>query len=395
MGVRIILFVVLVVSLLLDFIIIKRLKTNSKKMLICVYLIFASVFNLSMLTAICFSFANVMGNGLFVFIWLLLGFISLFFSKIIYVVFALIGWIFSKIAYIKLLKNYFRILGVIVSILVFCVLWWGALVTARTPKIETVNIYSNRLPESFDDMKLVHISDFHLGSFGQKSKFPKRVVDVINQLNPDIVLFTGDLVNSRADELLKYEKELSGIKAKYGVFSVLGNHDYGDYYKWNTMNEKEANLRLLKNMQKSCGWNLLNNDHISIVNGNDSILLIGVENWGDYPFPKYGKLQYAYPEFKDEHFKILLSHNPVHWKAEVLDISNIDLMLSGHTHAMQFILSFANIIWSPAKWRYNEWGGLYEQNDQYLYVNRGLGYIGMPVRVGASPEVTLLILKRK
>lgn len=395
MGFKVVLSVVLLISVLIDYGIIKRLKCNSNKRYLRIYGVLAGFFNLSLITAICLSLINIKGNGLFVFVWFSFAFVSFFFSKVIYVLFALLGLICSKLTRLKFLNNCFRYCGIISSVIVFCVLWWSALVTAKTPEVEIVEVYSERLPESFDGMRLVHISDFHLGSFEDNSEFPKKVVDAINELNVDLVAFTGDLVNSRATEAERFNAELSKVKATYGVYSVLGNHDYGDYYKWNSAEEKKENFCQLIDLQRECGWNVLNNDNVAIVNGNDTISILGVENWGDFPFPKYGKLQDSYPCLKDERFKILLSHNPVHWKAEVLKDSNIDVMLAGHTHAMQFVLRLADINWSPAKWRYKEWGGLYEENDRYLYVNKGLGFVGVPIRVGASPEITLMILKRK
>ena len=198
---------------------------------------------------------------------------------------------------------------------------------------------------------------------------------------------------------------LSRLKARDGVYSVMGNHDYGDYITWDSDEEKAADRKRLKEMQKRMGWKMLNNERTFIVSGNDSLPLIGVENWGEPPFSQYGRLTDAYPLSKDSaynlndrRFKILLTHNPEHWSREVTEMSDIDLTLSGHTHAMQLMLSGFGSHWSPAKYKYGRWGGLYkssgpQKDPQYLNVNIGCGEVGVPMRIGAVPEITLITLK--
>lgn len=225
------------------------------------------------------------------------------------------------------------------------------------------------------------------------------MVDTINALSPDLILFTGDIVNRHTSELLPFKQTLSRLKARQGVYSVLGNHDYGDYMDWNFPIDKENNNLQLKNIQKEMGWNMLNNQHTILHQGSDSIVLIGVENWGEPPFSVYGNLKKAYPNLTDSNFKILLTHNPEHWSREVVKISNIDLSLSGHTHGMQLIFQIGDWKWSPAMWKYKQWGGLYEkentqQKTSKLYVNIGLGEVALPFRLGATPEITLITLKK-
>ena len=218
------------------------------------------------------------------------------------------------------------------------------------------------------------------------------MVEKINSLNPDIVCITGDVVTLSADELLTYKTQLSKLKAKDGIYSVLGNHDYGDYVNWKNLSEKQNNLQNLKTYQKEMGWIMLNNESNTIVRESDSIVVIGVENWGNPPFPRYGDLNKAYRTLNDNKYKILLSHNPEHWQ-QVLDETNINLTLSGHTHAMQLKFSFGDKQYSLASLRGDWWSGLYQKGEQSLYVNDGIGCTLFTFRLGAYPEITLITLK--
>lgn len=410
MGMTYILLIVLVINLLLDLYIIKEIRKQKSRKILYGYCVVSACLILSLLVVIFVPWTHFKGDGLLAIMYVLFGIATLFISKSVFTLFSVIGKFFAVIAaelvymccgdknehkkesLISIKKN-FNFIALILCASIFCIMIYGSLVTVRTPKIYDVQIDCERLPKSFDGFKIVQISDFHLGSFCEDSKFVADVVDKINSVNPDVIFFTGDLVNNRADEAMRFSEELSQLKAKHGVWSVLGNHDYGDYYKWNSSDEKAKNLQSLKDFEGVCGWKMLNNSHAVITNEIDSIVLIGVENWGDYPFPKYGKLDDAYTNLNDDVYKILMSHNPVHWRGEVLKKSNIDLMLAGHTHAMQVVLSLFGWEWSPAKLRYEEWGGLYEQDSQKLYVNRGVGFVGMPMRIGVNPEITLITLK--
>lgn len=250
------------------------------------------------------------------------------------------------------------------------------------------------LPKAFDGLKLVQISDIHSGSF-QDPKAVNKGVALIMQQQPDIILFTGDLVNDRADEMNEYKAIFSQLHAPMGIYSTLGNHDYGDYVSWPSAADKTANLEKLKVVHAQMGWDLLMNEHRILEKDGESIALLGIENWGAKGrFPKYGKMDQAYAGTEKMPFKILMSHDPSHWDAQVkIEYQDIDLMLAGHTHGMQFGLENPYFKWSPVQWMYKQWAGLYEEGNQKLYVNRGFGFIGYPGRVGILPEITLLELK--
>ena len=260
-------------------------------------------------------------------------------------------------------------------------------------QIKKVKLAFNSLPNSFKGFKIVHISDIHSGSFNDR-KAVQHGVDMILQQEPDVILFTGDLVNDRHNEVIDYVDIFKQLKAKHGVFSTLGNHDYGDYVKWESPEAKTKNLDKLKDLQAQMGWKLLMNEHVALEKNNEKIALIGIENWGAKGrFPKYGKLKDAHENTKDFSFKILMSHDPSHWDAEVKPLyGDIDLMLSGHTHGMQFGFETPFFKFSPVQWMYKQWAGLYEDGSQKLYVNRGFGFIGYPGRVGILPEITVIEL---
>ncbi len=252
--------------------------------------------------------------------------------------------------------------------------------------------YAN-LPAAFKGLKIVHISDIHSGSFNDK-KAVNHGIDMILKENADLILFTGDLVNDRAIEMDDYMDVFNRLKAPMGVYSTLGNHDYGDYYPFDTIEEKRQNLEDLKAVHKNLGWRLLINENIILEKNNENIALLGIENWSAKGrFPKYGKMSEAYAGTEEIPFKILMSHDPSHWDAEVrTNYSDIDLMLSGHTHGMQYGLETPYFKFSPVQWMYKQWAGLYEEGNQKLYVNRGFGFIGYPGRVGILPEITVIEL---
>lgn len=330
--------------------------------------------------------------------WMLYTFLSLFIPKLLYALFSLLSRVslFWRAKHLSVLKY----IGGVLAIVSFVAIWWGALVTRNDIEVTRQTVKFENLPKSFDDYKIVHISDIHAGTWGTDTAFLSNMVDTVNALNPDLVLFTGDIVNRNTKEIYPFVNALSRLKAKQGVYSVLGNHDYGDYMDWSSAIERERNNRELIDVQNKMGWRMLNNEHCWVRKDNDSIAIIGVENWGEPPFSVYGDLRKAYSNLNDENFKVLLTHNPEHWKREVSEISNIDLSLSGHTHGMQFVLQFGDWKWSPAEWKYKEWGGLYtkenpEGKELKLYVNIGLGEVALPFRLGATPEVTLITLKKE
>ena len=260
-------------------------------------------------------------------------------------------------------------------------------------QVKRVKLSYSNLPAAFKGFKIVHISDIHSGSFTNKEAVMKGVNKIMRE-KPDVILFTGDLVNNTTDEMDDYADVFSQLKAPMGVYSTLGNHDYGDYQQWESPEHKKANLEKMKEVQAALGWRLLMNEHVSLQRGDDKVALIGIENWSAKArFPKYGNLEKAHAGSETYPFKILMSHDPSHWKAEVLEkYPDIDLMLAGHTHGMQFGVEIPGFKWSPVQYVYKEWAGLYAQANQKLYVNRGFGFIGYPGRVGILPEITVLKL---
>ena len=253
----------------------------------------------------------------------------------------------------------------------------------------------NDLPAEFDGYKITHISDIHSGSL-QKINKVEYAVDLINKQNSDLVLFTGDFVNNKAIELNKWKKIFSKIKAKDGKFSVLGNHDYGDYVNWKSDQEKKENFKNLLNSQKEMGFKLLLNESVNIKSLNQSISLVGVENWGKGGFRKNGDIDKACLGLRKKDFKVVMSHDPSHWDQILLNHqTHFHLTLSGHTHGMQFGIEIPGWIkWSPVKWVYKYWAGIYYEKNQYLNVNRGFGVLGFPGRVGVWPEISVITLKK-
>jgi predicted MPP superfamily phosphohydrolase len=260
-------------------------------------------------------------------------------------------------------------------------------------EVRSIKLAYDNLPASFKGLRIVQISDVHSGSFNNKEAVLKGVEQVLQQ-KPDIILFTGDLVNDRATEMQDYMDVFSRLRAPMGVYSTLGNHDYGDYVQWDSPEEKSANLAALKNVHKELGWNLLMNEHKVFERNGEAIALLGIEHWGAKGrFPKYGKMAEAYAGSEKVPFKILMSHDPSHWDAQVrTEYPDVDLMLAGHTHGMQFGIEIPGFKWSPVQYMYDQWAGLYEQGRQKLYVNRGYGFIGYPGRVGIMPEITVIDL---
>ncbi len=250
------------------------------------------------------------------------------------------------------------------------------------------------LPESFDGFTIAQISDLHLGSFYGRMNPVRKGLQQLQSTGADCIVFTGDLVNNFAAEAEPYLPLLQNLKAPYGKFSILGNHDYGDYIAWQDPESKRNNLQRLEEMHRTAGFRLLKNEAIAINKEGSLIIIAGVENWGSLPFRQYGRLDETMRQVPPGAFTVLLSHDPSHWRTEVLPGAKISLTLSGHTHGMQFGWELGKWKWSPVRWLYREWAGLYRQDAQYLYVNRGFGYIGFPGRVGIWPEITLITLRK-
>ena len=280
-------------------------------------------------------------------------------------------------------------IGLGIALLAMAYLIFGATEGKRYFQVKETTIESKDVPQGFDGYRIVQLSDMHVGSWNGNSQAMEKAVSIINDLQPDLIVFTGDLVNNLASELDNFIPVFSKLKAKDGVYSVLGNHDYSTYIHWENPEDQKEELVRLKQKQAEMGWTMLNNRHVKLYNQNDSIALIGVENSGRPPFPDYAKLSEAM-QGTEGMFQILLSHDPTHWRREVLPQTDIELMLAGHTHAMQTkIFGF-----TPAQFIYEENDGLYQEGEQMLYVNIGLGHLLYPMRLGAWPEITLLTLRK-
>jgi len=261
-------------------------------------------------------------------------------------------------------------------------------------KLTRLKLSLKNLPDEFKGLRIIQISDIHSGSFDDPSAVAEGVEAIMRE-KPDLILFTGDLVNDRADEIVPYIKVFNQLNAPLGVYSVLGNHDYGDYVRWSSDEEKKQNLERLKQHHAEMGWRLLVNEHVVLERNKKQIALIGIENWGARGFTKYGDMKKAVAGLENSNvpIKILLSHDPSHWEAEVRkDYQDIALTLSGHTHGMQFGIDIPGFKWSPVQYVYKHWAGLYQEENQNLYVNRGFGFIGYQGRLGILPEITLIEL---
>ncbi len=287
------------------------------------------------------------------------------------------------------------VIGLLSGFLPFFIILYAIFSAVYRFKVHHISLKLETLPQQFNGIRIVHISDLHLGSFNYKYHILERAVKKINELNPDLIFFTGDLVNNFSWELRGWHTVLKKLKAKYGKFAVLGNHDYGDYSQWATPEEKRRNFNEIQEFYIKTDFSLLRNEAKLIEKANTSLSIIGVENWGNPEFKKYGDLQKAMKNVDGANFNILLSHDPTHWSEEVAHHTNITLTLSGHTHGMQAGINFRTKKWSPIKYKYKHWAGLYKENNQYLYVTRGLGWMGFPGRLGMRPEITLIELYKK
>ena len=286
-------------------------------------------------------------------------------------------------------------IGLVVGSIPFFSLIYGMAFNPYNYKVRKLRLILPDLPVSFDGFKIVQVSDIHTGSFLSTEPLT-RAVSLINEQKPDVVFFTGDLVNSYHKEALNYIDTLKKIQAKYGVMSIFGNHDYGDYYKWDNPEAKENDIQELKKIHGQLGWKLLWDEHHHIEQNGEKITVIGVQNISGHGFTSYGSMERATKNINYSPVNILLSHDPSHWRKEVISkYPNINLTLSGHTHGMQFGVEIPGFKWSPIQYIYKEWAGMYQEKNQYLYVNRGLGFIGYPGRVGILPEITVIELKKK
>lgn len=327
---------------------------------------------------------------------------TIFITKLTFVIIALLGETVSGLLYLLDIGNvmqrrlWIKALGLLVAAFPFISFLYGITKGKYNYKVIKVPLYFPDLPKEFDGYKVVQISDIHSGSFDSKEQV-KKGIDLINQQDADLVLFTGDLVNNFANEIEPFIPLFREIKAKDGKFSITGNHDYADYVRWNSTEEKQKNFQQLVANHGKMDFKILMNEHVKIKRNLSEIAVIGIENWGLPPFPQFGDLNKAIENLAANSFKLLLSHDPSHWDAQVVDHDmNFNLTMSGHTHGMQVGFDIKKIIkWSPVKYKYPKWAGLYESNQQYLYVNKGFGFLGFPGRVGMWPEITVFELKHQ
>ncbi len=292
--------------------------------------------------------------------------------------------------------KFFTLMGGALSLIPSLALVYGAIFNPYNYRFRRVSVVFDNLPPSFHNSKWIQLSDIHSGSFTQT----KPLIDVVEKINEEKaegIFFTGDLVNTYATEITPYIDIFKNLKATQGVYSVLGNHDYGDYSFWKSSEAKQENFQLLLDNQAAMGWKLLKNEHAIIEKNNEKIAILGCENWSNHlRFPKHGDVQKTKANMPEVPFKILLSHDPSHWEAQITTAhTDIDMTLSGHTHGFQFGIEIPGFIkWSPSQYAYKQWAGIYQKGKQYLYVNRGFGFLGYPGRVGILPEVTVFTLKR-
>ena len=380
----------LILLLLTDGILWWQIKQCLKKKWQKTIYLFQALFFIILLMLFQYFVDKVQGPTGYFWIEKIIGLLVLVYSpKVIYIFFNGIG---------KLLPqrdrrfNIFQRTGNAFSLILFFFLLYSLTWGRYQYRLERINIPVQQLPTTFQNFTIVQLSDLHLGSFGENYIGIDRLVKEVNALKPDLIVFTGDMVNNFSSELLPWIEKLQKLKAKYGKYAVTGNHDYGDYSNWNNPQEKEKNLKYFYKYMEKAGFYMLNNANIPLVIQKDTLWLAGVENWGKPPFPQYGNLNKALQGISKKYPIILLTHDPFHWKAEVLT-HPIFLTLSGHTHAMQMGFEMRNIKWSPAQYIYPEYDGLYQQGNQYLYVSRGQGYLGFPGRIGMQPIITLFTLK--
>lgn len=342
--------------------------------------------------------------------WILTGLFATYFSKLFGVFFLLLDdgqrlvrWVaklFTKPAANPLpgevinRSQFLSQAAMVATAIPFGAMAYGIISGAHDYRVRRVTVKLPHLPDSFDGLRIVQLSDIHSGSFFNKTAVRGGVEMVLNE-KPDLIFFTGDLVNNESGEVKDYIEVFNKLKAPLGVYSVTGNHDYGDYKNWTSKEAKQQNFQDLITAHRELGFDLLMNEHRFIEQGGSKLAIMGIENWGAGRFSKYGKLDEAYVGTEDAEVKLLLSHDPSHWDAQVRpNYKDIDIAFAGHTHGFQFGVELGDFKWSPSQYAYKQWAGLYQEGNQYLYVNRGFGYLGYPGRVGMPPEITVMELTR-
>ncbi len=291
-------------------------------------------------------------------------------------------------------RRFLSRLGLILAAIPFSSFLYGITKGKYAYQLHKTTLHFPDLPPAFDGFRIVQLSDVHSGSFDD-AEAVQRGLELVGEQQPDLLLFTGDLVNDYATEIVPYKGFFSALSAPLGKFSVLGNHDYGEYPKWNSQEERQANFEALVQHHADMGFDLLRNRHVRLERNGESLVLAGVENWGRRPFPQYGDLDKALEGVESQDFVLLMSHDPTHWDEKVLNHPRqVHLTMSGHTHGAQMGVEIPGVKWSPSSWVYPRWAGLYKEGLRYLYVNRGFGFIGFPGRVGIWPEIALIELRR-
>tara|TARA_B100002019_G_scaffold40991_1_gene34296 strand:- start:282 stop:1481 length:1200 start_codon:yes stop_codon:yes gene_type:complete len=395
------LFIFLAFLLIVDIYSFQAIKTVSKKKVRLTYILVNGILYFLLFFQI-FFVENVRESALLTYNFTLL--FILFVSKTILILFLfpedilrVIKFLFSKIQNKKIdnsRRKFISNLSLAVAAIPIPIMIHGITRGRYNFKVVNHEISFKDLPESFDGYTITHLSDFHCGSFESRSKL-KYAIDLVNEQNSDLIAFTGDFVNNTYTEILPWIDEFKKINSKDGKFSILGNHDYGDYYDWGNEENKKLGFKKLIEIQNELGFKVLRDESVHIKKNNEKISLVGVENWGD-GFKKKGDIDKAINGLDESDFKIVLSHDPSHWDKILVDHKEkFNLTLSGHTHGMQFGIEIPGFIkWSPVKYRYKYWAGLYERSNQFINVNRGFGVLGFPGRVGIWPEITVIKLKK-
>ncbi len=363
---------------------------------------------LSFLAFMLLTFATRLGYNIKIITWIIWTMLLTMLPQNVYAIFYAINdiiHVFTKRSY-----KWLHYVGLVSAIIVTVGIIMG-MVNRHNLRVREVTIYSKNLPKEFEGMRIAHITDLHLGNLTPRDNYLKKIVTKLNEIKPDMLVCTGDMINISAKEVEGLDGLFASVNAPLGRYAVMGNHDYGDYKKWKSKEAKEANLMSAYEAYGRVGFVLLNDSAVQITNNKgqsidntthstlnsqlSTISVIGVENWGKPPFPRYGDLAKATKGFEPAQFNILLSHDPSHWREEVVkqEYKYIDLTLSGHTHSAQIGLNLGKFKWSPSQWIFDEWDGLYQEGNQYLFISRGLGYVGIPFRLGMPAEISVIELK--
>ncbi len=363
---------------------------------------------LSILAFMLLTFATLLGYNIKIITWIIWTMLLTMLPQNVYAIFYAINdiiHIFTKRSY-----KWLHYVGLVSAIIVTVGIIMG-MVNRHNLRVREVTIYSKNLPKEFEGMRIAHITDLHLGNLTPRDNYLKKIVTKLNEIEPDMLICTGDMINISAKEVEGLDGLFASVNTPLGRYAVMGNHDYGDYKKWKSKEAKEANLMSAYEAYGRVGFVLLNDSAVQITDNKgqsidntthstlnsqlSTISVIGVENWGKPPFPRYGDLAKATKGFEPAQFNILLSHDPSHWREEVVkqEYKYIDLTLSGHTHSAQIGLNLGKFKWSPSQWIFDEWDGLYQEGNQYLFISRGLGYVGIPFRLGMPAEISVITLR--